>query len=349
MNALHFSFHGITLHVCCDDPEVARRVAGDFSYFRVDRETADGSGDFEIKAYRRAPSYEDLPALPATVHTARNICYSDGDITYIDYFGRALAIYDRRASLLVVESEHFHLLHEIVFLSVLSRVGEKLEAKGMHRVHALAVVRGGDAALFAMPSGSGKTSLAMEFLRHGGSFQIAAEDSPLIDRSGLLLPFPLRFGVKEKPENIAEHHITHIQRMEFDPKYLISLEAFTGAIATSPARPRYLFFGRRTLGTGCAIEAVGRLTGLRGLVRDMVVGVGLYQGIEFLLQSSVVDLWRSSHLFASRLLRALQLLRNCELFRVDLGRRPEQNAAVIIRFLDERGFGSSESHDGVDM
>jgi hypothetical protein len=341
VNALHFTFYGITLQVCCDDPEVATRVAGDFSYFRTERETAVWSGDVEIKAYRRAPSYENLPALPATVHTARNISYSDGDITYIDYFGRALAIYDRRASSLSVESEHPHLLHEIVFLTILSRVGAKLEAKGMHRVHALAVVRGGDAALFAMPSGSGKTSLAMEFLRHGGSFQIAAEDSPLVDRSGRLLPFPLRFGVKEKPENIAEHHITRIQRMEFEPKYLISLDAFTDAIATSPARPTYLFFGRRTLGTGCTIEAIGRLRGLRGLVRDMVVGVGLYQGIEFLLQSSVVDLWRSGRLFASRLLRALQLLRNCELYRVDLGRRREQNAAEIIRFLDERGFGSS--------
>jgi len=341
MTDLHFSFHGITLRVMCDDTEVARRVASDFSFFRTDRERSDQTGDVEIEAYRRAPDYDDLPALPAAVYTARNTCYPDGDITYIDYFGRALAVYDRRSSRLVVESEHLHLLHEIVFLSVLSRVGEKLEAKGMHRVHALAVVRGGDAALFAMPSGGGKTSLAMEFIRHGGSFQIAAEDSPLIDRSGRLLPFPLRFGVKDKPENIAERHITHIERMEFDPKYLISLEAFSGAIATSPARPKLLFLGRRTLGTDCTIEEIGRLAGLRGLIREMVIGVGLYQGVEFLLQSSIVDLWRSGHLFASRLLRALQLLRGCEILRVDLGRRPDHNAAEIIRFLDDRGFGSS--------
>ena len=42
-------------------------------------------------------------------------------------------------------------------------------------------------------------------------------------------------------------------------------------------------------------------------------------------------------------MRALRLLRECEIYRVDLGRRREHNAAEIIRFLDDRGFGSSGS------
>ena len=343
MTDLDFAFYGTTLRVLCDNDEVSQRVLNDFSYFQSDRKANDRTSDVTIEASLRKPDYDALPPLPASIYTPRNICYSDGEKTYIDYFGRALAVYDRATSRLEVESDNSHLLHEIVFLSVLSRVSEKLEAKGMHRVHALAVARGNEAALFAMPSGGGKTSLAMAFLRHGEKFQIASEDSPLIDRMGRLLPFPLRFGVKQKPEGIAEHHVTRIERMEFDPKHLISLDAFPGAIATTPLQPKFLFLGRRTLGTACTLEQVSRLTGLRGLIRDMVVGVGLYQGIEFLLRSSAIDLWRSSHLFISRLLRALQLLRSCEIIRVDLGRRPDLNAVEIIRFLEERGFGSSES------
>jgi hypothetical protein len=44
VNALHYTFYGITLQVCCNDPEVASRVASDFSHFRAYRETTVWSG-----------------------------------------------------------------------------------------------------------------------------------------------------------------------------------------------------------------------------------------------------------------------------------------------------------------
>ena len=115
----------------CDDSEVARRVASDFSFFQSDPGRHDDPGDVGIEAYRRAPDYENLPALPAAVYTARNICYPDGDVPYIDYFGRALALYDRRSSRLVAESEHLHLLHEIVFLTVPLEYGSP-RARSIH-------------------------------------------------------------------------------------------------------------------------------------------------------------------------------------------------------------------------
>ncbi len=336
---LEFDFYEVRVRVDCDNDVVRDRVRSDFTYF-LGKFPDPAPIDLDISAAYRKPDYDRLPPLKAKVYTPRNICYTQGDITYIDYFGRALTRYDRSRNTLAVECDDVHLLHEVIFLSILSRVAEPLERRHIHRVHALAVEWQGYAALFMMPSGGGKTTLAMEFLRSELPFRVMSEDSPLIDASGRVLPFPLRFGVKgAKPVGFDDEHIVYIERMEFDPKYLISLDAFEGHIATEPATPRFLFFGERTLGKECAVRPASFLVGLRYLLRDMVVGVGLYQGVEFLFQSSALDLLRKSNLFVSRLRRAFGLLRSCEMYVVELGRDPRHNTAELIDFLGTRGFG----------
>jgi len=127
--------------------------------------------------------------------------------------------------------------------------------------------------------------------------------------------------------------------MEFGPKYLIALAAFDGAIATAPSTPRLLFFGRRTLGRACSITPVGRWQGFRGLMESMIVGVGLYQGVEFLLRTSLFDLAKLAGIMVSRGLRAGSLLRQCEVLRIDLGRDPQVNVDTILSFLAARNFG----------
>lgn len=338
-SSANFDFYGVTLQVECDDPETLQRVCSDFSHFRVGHPSAEPPS-LRITAERRKPNYDALPAIKARVYTPRNICYPDGDVTYIDYFGRALSLYDRARSTLHVQSDNVHMLHEVVFLSVLSRIGEQLERRKMHRVHSLAIDHNGEAALFMMPSGGGKTSLAMTFLSRELPYLVLSEDSPLIDEHGRIHPFPLRFGVAgEMPEGIADEHVTYVERMEFEPKNLISLEAFEGSIAQSSSQPRFLFIGERNLGRDCAIRPISRMAGLKPLMRDMVVGVGLYQGVEFLFRTSALDLFRNSLLFVSRLRRALTLLRSCEVYVIDLGRDRELNASTVVSFLQAKDFG----------
>ena len=334
---LYFDFYGVTVLVTFDEDEVGRRVENDFSHFSVSEIV--GTPTLRLRTRCVEPDYESLPPLKAQVYSPRNICYPDGERTYIDYFGNALAIYDRSKFEIEIASPDIHLLHEIVFLSMISRVNEKLEDLGMHRVHALAVESGGQAALFMMPSGGGKTTLAMEFLERVEHYRILSEDSPIIDRDGRVLPYPLRFGiVGEKPEAIQEEHLTFMKRMEFEPKYLISLGAFEGSIANTPATPQFLFIGDRTLGPDCRIAPVGFATAMKSLMRHMVVGVGLYQGVEFLLQSSLADLVEGSGRFLSRFRRAVTLARNAEVFALELGRQPGRNIATVIHFLESRGF-----------
>lgn len=342
---LQFAFYGVRVAVVCADREVCKRVADDFTYFRVDPPDARGAEacQLRITAYRQAPVYDDLPPLMATIYSPRNVSYSDGDVTYIDYFGRALSIYQRRLQQLQVYAADVHLLHEIIYGTILSRVAEQLERRGLHRVHALAVEANAESALFLMPSGGGKTTLALEFLRRKDRYKLVSEDSPLIDAAGRTVPFPLRIGVvaqsADAPPPFPTEHVTYIERMEFEPKFLISLAAFDGALAAGPSAPRWLFIGKRSLGQGCSIRRASKVVGFRALVEGMVVGVGLYQGVEFLLRTSVFDLWRLGGIILSRFRRACALLRRCQIFVVTLGRTPQQNANTLIAFLEEQRFG----------
>jgi hypothetical protein len=343
LSPMQFDFHGIRVRITCDDEEILDRVLEDFRYFHLPDAQDSGidPADVTIQAYRRAPDYAALPPIRATIYSPRNICYTRGDVTYIDYFGGALSIYDRQRCSLEIYSDRLYLLHEVIFLTVLSRVSEALEHRGMHRVHALAIERDGQCALFLLPSGGGKTTLGMGFLRKDVPYRLVSEDSPLITRSGQVLPFPLRFGIVagNKP-NVAPEYVTFLERMEFEPKYLISLRAFEGRIARGVFLPRLIFVGERTLSASCTVHKTGRAAGFKALMRHMIVGVGLYQGIEFLLQTSLADLFRHALLFFARLAAALALLRQSQVFAVDLGRDPDSNLERILEFLDSQGFGT---------
>jgi hypothetical protein len=336
---LALDIHGVRVRVSCVDPSLLARVADDFLHFHtVDDECRLPA--LHLALVPGEPRYSTLPALRATAYTPRNICYTAGDRTYIDYFGRALAIYDRGSGAVEVQSDRPHLLHEIAYLTILSRVSEQLERRGLHRVHACAVAIGGRSALFLLPSGGGKTTLALAFLKAGGGVRLVSEDSPLVDRRGVLHPFPLRIGIlSETAPPFPPEFVTYTERMEFAPKYLVSLRAFPGAVETVATRPELLFIATRSLGTACRIEPAGRLRGFRALLRDMIVGIGLYQGLEFMLRTSALDLLRYVPVVAGRIRAAVAMLRRVEVFEVELGRDPETNVATVLTFLRERKLG----------
>ena len=56
---------------------------------------------------------------------------------------------------------------------------------------------------------------------------LLGEETPLIDRRGYVLPFPLRLGVRpDEALDVPPQYTRIIERMEFDPKKVIDIEAF---------------------------------------------------------------------------------------------------------------------------
>jgi len=217
-----FNFYGLTIEVSSPSVDLVEEVGRDFAYFRVPT----GQGQVQVQLCFTPPPYAELPPVPASLFTPRNVCFQNKKITYIDYFGQGLAVFDREEKQCTVYGTDPDLVHEIAYLFILSTVGQYLDSRGIHRVHALGVSYHNQGILLLLPSGGGKSTMALELLRHPG-FLLLGEDTPLIDRRGRILPFPLRLGVRpEQDTGIPPQHLRTVRRMEFDPKTLIDIEYF---------------------------------------------------------------------------------------------------------------------------
>jgi hypothetical protein len=328
-----FDFHGVAIEVASPSADLVNEVRRDFTWFHREPGVATSADTFRIELHLERPSWDELPALPAAFFTPRNVCYRDGGRTYIDYFGRALAIFDRAAGSCVVRGEDADLVHEIAYLLILSTVGERLDRRGVHRVHALGVCHRERGVLLLLPSGGGKSTMALRLLREPG-FELIGEDTPLVDRHGTLLPFPLRLGVRPGEDTgVAPEHLRTVRRMEFDPKTLVDIEVFRDRIVRGPVAPGVVLVGERNLGRVSAIEPLAHAAALGALVKYMIVGLGVYQGMEFLLERGVGDLAGKVGTAGSRLRAAVRLLRRSSAHRFVLGRDIDRNYRTLLDFL----------------
>lgn len=328
-----FDFYGLAVDVTGPDAGVLDDVRRDFTFFQ----SAAGEAQLTLELLPITPARSALPAVASSVITPRNVCYRDGHVTYIDYFGRGLAVFDRKAQRCVIQSPDRHLLHEAAYLFLLSTVGKHLDRIGLHRVHALGVSYRGAGILLLLPSGGGKSTTALALLQRP-DFQLLAEDTPLIDRRGRILPFPLRLGVRpdSNPE-VPERYLRTVRRMEFDPKTLIDLEYFKDRLAPAgrPVEARLVLIGQRNLGDVTAIETLSKPQALQSLVKYAVVGLGVYQGLEFLLERGAVELAGKGGLAASRLYASVRVLLRARTHRFVMGRDIERNTRRLIAFIEE--------------
>jgi hypothetical protein len=323
--------YGLRISVGGDWQEVADELVRDYAWFRT---PPSGTPSVRVIVRCGAPDFDGLGDLRSTFVTPRNVVYQDGDTTVVDYFGRAVSVLDRRRAQIVVQGEDPHLVHEAAYLFLLSRIGEHLDERGLVRLHALGLSGSAGAVAVMLPSGGGKSTLALRALRDDGC-RLLSEDSPLIDRRGLAHPFPLRIGVNATDEELLpEGPVRKLERMEFHPKLALEVEAFADRVEPDPRPVRHLVIGRRTLGRSARLEPLGRRSALGPLLREAVVGVGIYQGMEFVLQRGMSDVFRKTGTAATRARCAGAALRRARVWQLWIGRDHERNWAALRGLLD---------------
>ena len=328
-----FNVYGVTVGLQSTEPAVAVDLAEDFLHFQVQHLVNDPN--LQLHLHRAKPPYDGIPTQMATVYTPRNVSFHTEGKTYIDYSGRALGVLDSAGNSFDVFSEDLDLLYEVGYLFLLSQLGEKLDARGMHRVHALAVSANERAALVLLPMGGGKSTLA-SYLLTSPSLQLLSDDSPLIDRTGTVYAFPLRIGILPGSQSTyLPEQLRTVQRMEFGPKLLLRHRFFADRIAPSAA-PGILFLGRRNLSDTCVIEPASRLAALRALIPNCVIGLGLFQGMEFLFNRDLGQMGRNAKNALSRLRNCIALVRRSNIYTVILGRDLIKNAEAIRTFLHQQ-------------
>lgn len=325
--------HGLRILVAGDWPEVIEEIRLDFAWF-VTSPPAPAAADVTIAIERRAPDFDAFGDLPAAFVTPRNVVYEQDGRSVIDYFGEAVSIYDRERGELRVQGEHKPLVHQAVYLFVLSRIGEHLEQVGLARLHALGMVGAQGAVAVMLPSGGGKSTLALQALR-AGDVKLLSEDSPLVDRRGMLHPFPLRLGINPTDAaTLPDGKVRTIERLEFHPKMVLDIESFADRIESRPQPLRHIAVGRRTLGKRAALEPLPRRKVTGTLLRECVVGVGLYQGMEFLLQHGLRDLTGMLRPLEVRTTCCMRALMGAQTWSLTMGRDREENWAALRPLLD---------------
>lgn len=191
-----------------------------------------------------------------------------------------------------------------------------------------------------MPSGGGKTTLALNLLADTDSrVRLISEDSPLIRRDGMLLPFPLRIGVAPGtvPPAVDPAMTRHIRRMEYDAKVTIDIRCFADRVCAEPVPPVALLVGERSTGKDASVTRAPRGSAIRHYLMNSVVGVGLYQGMEFVMHRGIGGLVSQSGVALSRAWNNAHLVRRCRVYRFTVGRDPERNLDVLKEFLEELG------------
>lgn len=329
--------YGLPIAIAGDWPEVVDRVRADFAWFER-RANAGSLADapargIEVRVERRPPEYDSLGPLRSSFLTPRNVVYHDSGRTIVDYFGRALSVLDNATGRMVIQGDDEHVVHEAAYHFLLSRIGEHVEARGLPRLHALGLAGPDGAVAVILPSGGGKSTLALRALEEDG-VRLLSEDSPLIDRRGYLHPFPLRIALN--PGDAAKFpadRVRLLDRMEFHPKMLLDVDYFADRVEPEPKPLRHLIIGRRSLARETRLEAMPRRTAVGPLIREAVVGVGLYQGMEFVLQRGARDVFRQVRPGSIRAVCCAAGIARASVWSLECGRDRDQTWSTIRDLL----------------
>lgn len=332
MNSLTLSFYGINIQFTSHAQRIVEDIERDYSFFKNE---AVGNPKISINAYNTRPPYDILPPMQASYTSPRNICYYYKGIKYIDYLGNALVIYNKAKSLCEIYSSDYPLLQEICYTAILSLVSEKLDERHMHRVHGLGLSVDDKAILILLDMGGGKTTLAMNLLMSDNDIKLISEDSPLINTKGQILPFPLRIGLdpEDVPPEIPKEYQRYFERQEFGPKILIDIEYFRNKICKHPCQPHVVIIGRRVLGRQPEIKPCSKYQSILEFIKNSVIGLGLYQGIEYLFQKGPKEIITKIPVGISRLNNALKVMNRSKIYELYLSPNREQNNQVLIEFL----------------
>ena len=326
------SFYGFGIEVKSSDSQTIDNIQRDFSFFL----DPDKTPEIHFEIFTTLPDYQSFPSLRPSGHSPRNFSYRDKNLLLIDYFGKGLLIFDSVKKAYKVFSSDPHLRHEILFLTILSLVGQSFDSKHIHRVHGLGLEINGQGVLILLPQGGGKTTLMLELLKYP-NVKLISEDTPLLNSRGEILPFPIRIGIDANAglTNLPEKYIRLVKRMEFEPKYLLDIEYFKDKIAKNPCKLKFTFEGIRCLGDDARIIPASKLQIFRAFFINSVIGLGVYQGIEFILLSSPLEIIKKFALLVSRLKNSGRAALKTKSYNFLTGSDKSKNIETLISFLDK--------------
>lgn len=323
MQQLHLDFLGTRVRLTAEPGPALEELVRDFSSFA---DPSCGAPDLAVLLRGDACPPPDGPWRWRWRGFATR---PDGDARLILWDDGSWARCDYRAKEVIIHARDGERRRELAYLAVLSRAGEALDRRGLHRVHALGVASAGGAALVLLPTGGGKSTLALELLRRG-SMRVLSDESPLVDRDALVHPFPLRLALRPDVDTsgLAAGDLRPFRRLGYGTKTLVEPSALRAARGgATPAR--WLFVGAASEGAP-QVEPLSAAGALAALAGPLVVGLGLAQMAEYMARADLA----LPAIAASRARAAWALARTTRASRLRMGARgPVATADLLERVM----------------
>jgi hypothetical protein len=324
-------FHGVRVNVVSDDAECAASIETDFSRFIMHGNNAASAPVISIFASLSAPPAACIPANRRPWMKTRDAAvYAWRGKRVLDSHGKALVALQFTPDQAQIYSLDRSLIREKVYLVIMSRVGEWLDRRGLHRIHAMGVSRDGRAVICALAEGGGKTTLTLGLMNHPG-FSLLSDEVPLVSRQGRLLGLPVRLGVREDAElSIPARFLSRFRRSRHAPKILIDAGYFADKVVTEAA-PGILLIGCRIDAEQPSITPASFPQAFAVLWQLCVRGHGVPQLLEYVLRIRPGALLSHMVILASRTLACAALVRRSECYKLGLGRDREANAQLVAQ------------------
>jgi hypothetical protein len=333
VSAHDFDVYGLRLRLDGSWDDVIEAVRADLAWFDADE--PEGEPHVHIRIDFGTPDFASFGDVPASFVTERNVVYQVGERTVIDYLGRVISVLDGGVNAHVTGDEP-RVARRAGFDFALARISAHLDARGMPRLHGLGLTGAGGGVVVMLPSGGGKTTLALRALREDG-VKLLSEGSPVIDQQGLLHPLPFPLWVRDSAPEAAALPLEHVRRVagELSDPRILEVSAFADRVETKPRPLVHVVLGRRSLGDRSWLEPLPRRAAIPTLLRDSVVGFGFFQGAEFLLRHGLRDLRHHVGPMSTRARACRAGLRHAQVWQLTLGRDREGNWQAIEPLLGE--------------
>ena len=323
-----FEFYGVRVLVESSSADLLERLNKDFSHFEKKFERGES---LKIEATLGEIPFSKIPERGADHQSQKALTYDEGKVRYCDYYGKLLSIFNFEINHASLYSEDLHKLHEICYLMILSRVGKVLDLNGIHRVHGFGIMKNGISCIGMMPSKGGKSTLISSLVDE--EIEFLSDDSPMIDRDGQILPFPIRIGFEEIPENLKEYPMYELEREFYGTKRLISLSDMKLNIGPGSKKTILLNCKRRNTDTPMLYK-VNPLKMMKPLMVHSVIGFGLPIIIEYFWENGMDDFFRKSKIFISRLWSCFFMAMQSRCYVLELGRNRELNKKMLLELFE---------------
>lgn len=335
--AMELNIYGLGVNILGLKDFHQENLKKDFSYF-INSQQSDVKKKLSISVH-----YSLLANIPnnliAKKQSQNSITYQIGSKRYNDYYGKAVSVIDYKNESVEIYSEDDGLLYEILYLVVLSRSTKFMDLMGLHKLHAAAFHIKEKNIVVMMPSKGGKTSLFMEFIKDS-KVGIISDDTPVVDKHGHILPFPLRLGhergdvLMSSFPYLKQEDIYTFKRQYYCDKKLVSIKKLKNKVITS--NKTILIVGIRTTFNEPKLKKINGIKMLKHLCEHMIIGVGLPMVIEYFIQNSLSDHISNIKNFCSRLRNAIALACRSECYVFYSSSNISKNADLIRKTFDAR-------------